>query len=58
MVDHPWETYTRKCEMNLEDGHCKITFFAVDWSDQVMFVAPCPGVKRDRFGSSVGIIYS
>jgi len=58
ILGHPWETYARKCERNLDDGSCEITISAVDGSGQVTFVAPFPGDKGDRFASSAGTLYS
>jgi hypothetical protein len=54
ILGRPWETYTRKCERNLDDGSCKITISAVDGSEQVTFVVIFPGDKRDRLASSLG----
>jgi len=58
ILGRPWETYTRKCERNLDDGSCEITMSAVDGSEKVMFVATFPGDKRDRFPSSLGNLYA
>jgi hypothetical protein len=57
-VGLPLETYTHKCERNLDDGSCEITITPVDGSEQVMFVATYPGDKRDRFVSNSGNFYA
>ena len=57
ILGRPWETYTRKCERNLDNSSCEITISAVDGSEQVTFVATIPGDKRDRVASSSGNIY-
>ena len=42
ILGRPWETYTPKCENDLDDGSCKITISAVDGSQWVKFVANFP----------------
>jgi len=58
ILGRPWETYTRNCERNLDDGRWEIIIPAVDGSEHVTFVASCPGDKKDRFGSSWGNFYT
>ena len=58
IVRRPWESYARKCEKNLDEGSCEITISAIDWSEQVTFVASSPGDNRDRVTCSSGNIYA
>jgi hypothetical protein len=58
ILGRPWQTYTQKCERNMDNGSLEITISAVDGSEQVTFVATFPGDKRDRFASSSGNLYA
>jgi len=51
ILGRPWETDAPKSERNLDNGSCKITFSAVDGSEQVMVIATFPGKMMDRFAS-------
>jgi len=57
IMGYPCITYARKCERNLDDGSWEITIEAVDGLEQLMFVATCPGDKRDRFARTSGNLY-
>jgi hypothetical protein len=58
ILGHPWEKYARKGEWNLDDGICDITISAIDESQQVTFVTTFVRVKRNRFASSSGNLYT
>jgi len=53
-----WETYTRKCERNLNAGSCEISIPAVDESVQVTFVAIFQRESGNRLVSSLGKLYA
>jgi len=58
ILGRPWETYTRQCERNLDDGSRLITITTIDEAEQLTFHTTFPSDKRDRFGRSLGNIYA